>query len=252
MKKKPRSVKKSKRYIMPSRMSMNYKQARIIYGLSPYGDRDRDGVSNIRDCKPFNPHRQDKYPGDWIDTEKRRPRKEKQLFEDVPFEEFEKMPLKEKMGYFESLDSTLISEKDYKNYRIEFRRYSRGHKVGPYEGHPVTDIYLAGIVYAHGFEYDPTSQWGVKQGEVIATGKTLEEAFRNAKQYIDKKKNFRMDKRTTERLRNRQKEFDKISSRLHKLVSIGARRKYTEKEKEELIELYDRLNEIKNSGLMFE
>jgi len=215
-------------------------------------DTDRDGVKDHRDCRPFNPRKQHVDEGDWMDTEKRRPRKEKQELEDVPFEEFEEMTPKEKMGYFESLDNTLISKKDYKNYRIEFHRYPKGHKVGPYEGHPQTDIYLSGIVYAHGFEYDPTSQWGVKQGKVIGTGKTLEEAFRNAKQYIDKKSNFRMDKRTIERLQNKQKEFDKISSRLSKLVSIGARRKYTEREAEELIELYDRLNEIKDSGVKFE
>ena len=235
---------KPKRYIIPKKVNMNYRQARIIYGLSPHRDRDRDGVPNIRDCKPFNPRRQDRDSGDWMETEKRRPRKEKELFEDVPFEEFEKMSLKEKMKYMESLSTTEIGEKEYKNYHIEFYRYPKGHKVGPYEGKPGTDIYLSGIVYATGFEYDPTSPYGVKRGKTIGTGKTVAEAFSKAKQYIDRQNRSGEDKRIINRLRNRQKEFDKLNSRFNKLISIGAKREYTEKEKEELIELSDRLHDL--------
>lgn len=215
-------------------------------------DSDKDGVPDYKDCRPFNPRKQHKDSKDWMDTKKGRPKREKKLYEDVPFEEFDKMSRKEKMGYFESLNTVLVGKKDYKNYRIEFNKYPKGHKVGPYEGKPGTDVYLQGIVYAHGFEYDPTSQWGVKRGKVIATGKTLEEAFRNAKKYIDKQKWSNGNKREIEQLKKRQKEFDKITSKLNKLISIGARRKLTEKEREELIELYDMLNELKDSGLRFE
>ena len=211
-------------------------------------DTDRDGIKDFEDCRPFNPFKQHKDSGDWMNAEKRRPKKEKKLFEDVPFEKYEKMSFKEKMGYFETLDKTLIGEEEYKNYRIEFRRYPKGHKVGPYEGKPGTDIYLQNLVYAHGFEYDPTSQWGVRRGEIIATGKTLKETVRNAKKYIDEQKWSGKDKGAIERLRKRQTEFDKIHLRLNKLTSIGAKRKYTEKEKEELIELSDRLHDLIGSN----
>lgn len=211
-------------------------------------DTDRDRVKDYNDCKPFDPFKQHKDPGDWMDTEKRRPRKEKKLFEDVPFEEYEEMSFKGKMKYMESLSKTEIGEKEYKNYHIEFRRYPKGHKVDPYEGKPGTDIYLPGIVYATGFEYDTTSPYGVKQGKTISVGKTVAEAFSKAKQYIDRQDWSGGDKKTIDRLRKRQKEFDKIHSRLNKLTSIGAKRKYTEKEKEELIELSDRLHDLIGSN----
>lgn len=233
-------MKKPKRYIIPKKVNMNYRQARTIYGLSPHRDR----VPNIRDCKPFNPRKQHRASGDWMETKKRRPRKEKELFEDVPFEEYEEMSFKERMKYMDLLSKTELGGKEYENYHIEFHRYPKGHTVGPYKGKPGTDVYLPGIIYAHGFEYDPTSQWGVKRGKVLGTGKTVAEAFNKAKQYIDRQNRSGEDKRTINRLRKRQKEFDKIHSRLNELMSIGAKREYKEKEKEEFIELSDRLHDL--------
>ena len=187
---KIRKKSKPKRYVIPNKMNMSYRQAKIIYGLSPHGDRDRDGVSNIRDCRPFNPRRQDIDPGDWMDTDepspktksgdwmatkKRRPKKAR--------------PVTSQKGdvITEALyGDEFKGEKYYKNYRITFYKHEKEFVVGSYEGHPVTDIYLPDIVYAHGFEQDPSSRWGEKQGKTIGTGKTITEAFKSAKQWIDK------------------------------------------------------------------
>jgi len=43
----------------PNFYDLNYKQAVRFYDLKPFGDIDRDGVVNSRDCRPFNPFRQD-------------------------------------------------------------------------------------------------------------------------------------------------------------------------------------------------
>ena len=42
-------------------ISLTWKQAKARFpGLNPYGDLDRDGVKNYRDCKPFDIKRQGK------------------------------------------------------------------------------------------------------------------------------------------------------------------------------------------------
>jgi len=47
---------------IPQRITnLNWKQAKARFpGLKPFGDADRDGVKNFRDCKPFNIKRQGK------------------------------------------------------------------------------------------------------------------------------------------------------------------------------------------------
>jgi len=41
--------------------NLNWEQAKVRFPLmNPYGDVDRDGVKNFRDCKPFNIKRQGK------------------------------------------------------------------------------------------------------------------------------------------------------------------------------------------------
>ena len=37
---------------------MTYQQARYYYGISPYGDPDKDKVVSIDDCRPLNPNEQ--------------------------------------------------------------------------------------------------------------------------------------------------------------------------------------------------
>ena len=76
----------------------------------------------------------------------------------------------------------------YKNYKIKLVRYPKGHEVGPYPGHLQTDIYLPNVVYAIGFEQNPTLPYGEKHGRVIGIGKTKTEALRNAKRWIDEQK----------------------------------------------------------------
>jgi len=44
--------------MIPPRKKMTYQQARAMYGISPYGDTDNDGVVNINDCRPLNPNEQ--------------------------------------------------------------------------------------------------------------------------------------------------------------------------------------------------
>jgi len=47
--------------------NMNWKQAKRRFPrLNPFGDADRDGVKNRKDCKPFDKKRQDKEIGDKI------------------------------------------------------------------------------------------------------------------------------------------------------------------------------------------
>jgi len=212
-------------------------------------DTDRDGVRDRFDCQPFNPWKQD--TDDWISGKKRRPKIEKNVHNrEVPYEEFEDMSFKEKMGYFEGLDNTTIAKKEYKNYLIEFNKFPKGHKVGPYEEHPRTDIYLPNVVYAIGFEYDYSSPHNVKHGKTIGTGRTVNEAFNEAKKYIDKENNY--NEREVQKAKARQREFDKISKRLHELISIGARRDLTNKEVEEFILLQDKLYEWRDRELRFE
>ena len=178
----------------------------------------------------------------WGVNNKKKPKLEKNIIDrEVPYEEFEDMNFKEKMGYFESLENTLIDEKDYKNYRIEFRKYPKGYKCDK-------DIYLPNIVYAHGFEYDPSTEFGKKRGKMIGTGKTLKEAFGNAKKYIDNQdKNIsKTEKREIERQLKKQKELDKIIIRLRELIVIGARRKLRKEEEEEIMDLRNKLYNLKN------
>lgn len=45
--------------VPPKITNLNWKQAKARFpGLKPYGDIDRDGVKNFRDCKPFDIKRQ--------------------------------------------------------------------------------------------------------------------------------------------------------------------------------------------------
>ena len=51
--------------------NMNWTQAKSKYPkLSPFGDRDKDGVKNWLDCKPFDKKRQDDF--ETIDERRRR------------------------------------------------------------------------------------------------------------------------------------------------------------------------------------
>jgi len=43
----------------PKKKKMTYPMASIRYGLRPFGDRDRDGVANVFDCKPYDIKKQD-------------------------------------------------------------------------------------------------------------------------------------------------------------------------------------------------
>ncbi len=155
-------------------------------------DTDKDGVPDWKDCRPFNPKKQHEDP-DWMDTKKRRPKKEaeediKYVVKGIPFSKKSVENVVKIMDEYEEEELGIISMgiKFYKNYKINFVKYTKGHKVGTYPGHPQTDIYLPGLVYAHGFEQDPTSPWGEKYGETIGIGKTVAEAFREAKQWIDR------------------------------------------------------------------
>ena len=155
-------------------------------------DTDQDGVPNYRDCEPWNPHEHIRDPKDWMDTEKRKPRRKK---EDTKIY-IKGIPVSKKTieGVGKGIDDYLKKEEGivpmgrifYKNYKIKFTKYLKGLEIGPYEGHPKTDIYLPNLVYATGFEQDPTSPYGEKYGKTIGTGKTKEEALRNAKRWIDK------------------------------------------------------------------
>ena len=71
------------------------------------------------------------------------------------------------------------------DYKIKFYKYEEEFVVGSYEGHPYTDVFIPGIVYAHGFA-EHVAGWTVKPGKMIGFGKTVKEAFRKAKDWIDK------------------------------------------------------------------
>ena len=205
-------------------------------------DTDCDGVVDFRDCRPFN-RKQDS--DDWIRGKKRKPEIEKNIHDrEVSYDKWEEMDKREKMEYIDGIENTLIAKRNYKSYLINFHKYPHGHKSGK-------DVYLPGIVYAHGFEYDPTLPHNVKHGKLIGTGKTLNQAFNEAKKYIDKEGST-ISKKEIQEARNRQKEFDKISKRIHQLISIGARRDLNDKEIEEIMMLQDKLYEWRDRGLRFE
>ena len=154
-------------------------------------DTDRDGVKDHRDCRPFNPRKQHVDEGDWMDTDEPQPstydrtqdwmstkKKKPRISRHATSQSGEAIA--------EVLDTdTLKDAVCYKNYEITFYKHKKEFVVGPYEGHPQTDIYLPGVVYAHGFKQDPASRRS-EPGKVIATGKTVKEAIRQAKRWIDR------------------------------------------------------------------
>ena len=82
---------------------------------------------------------------------------------------------KEKIKKIEEFEKTLIGRERYKNYLIEFRKYPKQYKVKDH-------VYKKGKVYAHGF----LTAYKFRRGKLIGIGRTKEEAFRKAKQWIDK------------------------------------------------------------------
>lgn len=154
-------------------------------------DIDRDGVPDWHDCQPFNHWKQDVDPGDWLDTDEPVPKTNEEDWIDTKKRRPKKAPIKSGLsGIIEEvvMGKSLIDERYYKNYHIQFRKHKEGKEVLPYPGKrtPGTTYYLANVVYAIGFEQDPSSPYGEKQGQTIGIGKTLSESSRNAKEWIDK------------------------------------------------------------------
>ena len=74
--KKPKQIKKFKipkgQFIHPAMKIQPIKNKNRIW--SKKVDSDHDGVPNFKDCQPFNPWRQDRDPGDWMDTDMKKPK----------------------------------------------------------------------------------------------------------------------------------------------------------------------------------
>ena len=152
-------------------------------------DTDRDGVLDYRDCRPFNPRKQHDDSNDWMNPNKQKPETEQQdtnmYINGIPITPETEDLLKEALKIFQEEEGIVdLGEILYKNYKIRLTTYPNGLEVGPYEGHPTTDIYLPNIVYATAFEQDPSNPF--KRGQRAGVGKTKQEAIRNAKKWVDK------------------------------------------------------------------
>lgn len=64
-----------------SKKDLTYPQAKRLYPrLNPYGDADRDGVINKKDCHPFDKRRQDEKMSK---EEREQEKKDREYFKDV-------------------------------------------------------------------------------------------------------------------------------------------------------------------------